>query len=133
MKVRILKIVALSGGVIAISGCATTAQPTRLAYYKVPCSTPGAVVAEPISLDGPVARPGGTPATATPPAAEVAKTCVVAVADARSANRFGYPGFYGRPYYGSIGIGFGFGGHGGNGGHRGGGHVGHSSGHGRRH
>ncbi len=123
--------------VTLLSGCMTTPPPARFAYFRVPCGTPGAVVATPIALERGTAA-GNAPGAASPsnpaaaaPQGGAAATCVVAVADARSGYRRGYyaaPGYYGQPYYGSVGIGFGFGSHGGH--HRSGGH--HGSGHGSR-
>lgn len=142
-----------------LGGCTTMQGPQRYAYYRVPCTTPGAVVATPIAAQPEVGRtqmPGeptshetstgsGRPtASATPPpvdaAPESGATCVVAVSDAgsRYGRSFypGYGGYYGRPFYGSFGIGLGFGSRfGGGHGYRGhgfsGGHAG--SGHGSHH
>lgn len=117
-----------------LSGCMTTPPPARFAYFRVPCDTPGAVVVTPIALEPGTASgnaPGAAPVSdqaAVAPQGGAAATCVVAVADARSGYRGGYypaAGYYGQPYYGSLGIGFGFGSHGGHrplGGHHGSGH-----------
>lgn len=116
---RILKISAMAAISIALlSGCATTSSPARIAYYKVPCGTPGAVVAEPV-LEDPAAASQELPAGAE---GSAAATCIVGVSDPSRGYR-GFPGYYGRPYYGSVGIGLGFGFHGGH-------HRGHSIGHG---
>jgi hypothetical protein len=120
-----------------LGGCMTTSPP-RLAYFRVPCDTPGAVVATPIALEPGqgTGNAGGAASSAVPAASaktDSPATCVVAVADASSGYRGSYysgRGYYGRPYFGSVGFGFGFGSHGG--GHRNsGGH--HPSGHGSRH
>lgn len=132
MPFRIVKRVGL--GVIPavlLGGCATTAYPPRYAYYRVPCNTPGAVVAEPVG-------PEAVPAPANAPAAGIPPICVVAVSDASYGPGYGsYPGgYYRRPYYGSFGLGIGLGsfhhhdfGGGHFGGHFGGGHVGGHGGH----
>ena len=87
---------------------------------------------------GRTAAIGGPPPVDAAPGSETA--CVVAVSDAgaRYSRSYypGYGGYYGRPYYGSFGIGLGFGSHfGGGHGYRGhgfsGGHAG--SGHGSHH
>lgn len=150
---RTLGLVALGvSSIVLLGGCTTMRGPQRYAYYRVPCATPGAVVATPIALqsangaidgagpalpqergseNGPVAV-DTAPATAgmTPGAGA---TCVVAVSDVGSGyGRSFYPSYggryYGRPYYGSFGIGIGLG-HGFSGGH---GYRGHgfSGGHG---
>jgi hypothetical protein len=107
-----------------LAGCATSG-PARLAYYKVPCSTPGAVVAQPLLATAP-SLPQASPA----PNGSEESTCIVAVSnDVRSYRAYaGAPGHYGRPF-GSLGIGVGFGAHGGH--HRG--HLGNHGGHGRHH
>lgn len=121
MSHRIIRTVGLATVATALlGGCATTGSSSRYAYYRVPCNTPGAVVAEPA-----LPPPAPANAAATP-------TCVVAVAN--SSYRAGYGpyagGAYGRPYYGSVGIGIGQGSHHGfGGGHFGGGHSGGHPGH----
>jgi hypothetical protein len=131
MSFRALKLAGLSAVPVALlGGCATTAYPPRYAYYRVPCNTPGAVVAEPIDSQA-----------AAPSAANVPPTCVVAISDASYGRGYSsyYPGgYYGRPYYGSIGIGIGLGSihhHDLGGGHFGGGHFGggHGGSHGGHH
>jgi hypothetical protein len=133
--------------VVLLGGCASSAnRPATYSYFAVPCSTPGAVRAVPISPVGP-GPVVADPATAAPPppvigdrinpdaAAPLAGQCVVAVADGygRGYGRpgYGYGGspYYRSPYYGSFGLGIGFGG-----GHFGGHGGGHRGGHGgRRH
>lgn len=132
MTMRFLKLVAVVAAPVALlGGCATTHTHARLAYYKVPCNTPGAVIAEPIVLDDPAA-PIPAPSTPATPAASP-RLCVIAVSDSRSGYAGGYGGYgaygrgYGRPYFGSVGIGFGFGSH------RGSHFGGYRGGHGRRH
>ena len=128
MSPQILKFSAISGLAAALGGCATYGPPSRnIAYFAVPCNTPGAFVAQPLSTpDAPV------PATQT----QSAQACLIAVPARDLAYNaryrggggyydpyYGYPG-YGSPFYGSFGIGFGLHGggygHGGGFGHRGG-------------
>lgn len=154
-------IVPLAGAVL-LGGCATYApRPSAYSYFAVPCDTPGAIRAVPISPpDGPpgetsAALPAPVPPQAVVPAAPGsaaqagASDCLIAVADRgrgwRGAGYYGgsYPyryrspyGYYGSPFYGSLGIGIGLGGGHYRGGHFGGGHVGGGhigGGHGRRH
>lgn len=133
----------------ALGGCMTGPRAIDYAYYAVPCGTPGAVEARPLAddldLNDNATRPaGGTEASSTPtdPATNVASTaptCVVPVSLARSSYRgTRYPysgGYYGAPYYGSIGLGF----YGGSGFGRSHGRLSHGFGHragashGRRH
>lgn len=144
---RTLGLAALGVSSIALlGGCTTMRGPPRYAYYQVPCTTPGAVVATPMTMQsatgaidsaGPALSPErgsavqavavdtvAVPADTTPGAGA---TCVVAVSDVGYGyGRSYYPGYgggsYGRPYYGSFGIGIGLG-HGFGGGH---GYRGHS-------
>ena len=152
MTMRAVGLKALGVSSLALlGGCTTIQGPQRYAYYRVPCTTPGAVVATPIAAQPEVARtqmPDAPPspeastessrtaASGGPPpvgaASESGATCVVAVSDAgyRYSRSYypGYGGDYGRPYYGSFGIGLGFGSHFGGGDGFSGGHT--RSGHG---
>ena len=71
MSPQILKFSAISGLAAALGGCATYGPPSRnIAYFAVPCNTPGAFVAQPLSTpDAPV------PATQT----QSAQACLIAV------------------------------------------------------
>lgn len=124
-------------------------------YFAVPCETPGAFRAVPVvnppSADSPVAIPDRTDLSPAVVSAAPANTdqapdaveCLIAVIDRGRASRGaryyggGYPypsrysysnpyGHYPRPFYGSLGIGFGFGTHGYGGDYYGGGHFGRS-------
>lgn len=104
-----------------LSACATV--PPRYAYYQVPCTTPGAVLATPVAgaAQIPVApgypAPAGSTVTSAAPGSSPVATCVVAVRE----NGYGYYPYYGRygygpygyggPFYGSFGLGFGFSSH----------------------
>lgn len=59
MSPQILKLSAISGLAAALGGCATYGPPSRnIAYFAVPCNTPGAFVAQPLSApDAPPAAP----------------------------------------------------------------------------
>ena len=146
MSPQILKLSALSGLAAALGGCATYGPPSRnIAYFAVPCNTPGAFVAQPLSApDAPPATPG--PGGPGGPAAQNVQACMIAVPAQNLAYNaryrggggyydpyYGYPG-YGSPVSGSIGIGFGLPGggygHGGSFGHRGGFGHGGGGGHG---
>jgi hypothetical protein len=69
------KLSALSGLAAALGGCATYGPPSRnIAYFAVPCNTPGAFVAQPLSApDAPPATPGPGD-----PAAQPRKMCKLA-------------------------------------------------------
>lgn len=133
MSFPTLRLIGLAvGSATLLAGCATGRYAPRYAYYRVPCTTPGAVLAQPIGLEaGPVA-PGPLPVPSNAPFSDLTgavPTCVVAVS-AADYRRAYYPGgYYGRRY-GSFGLGFGFGG-----GHFGGVHHGgrHGGGHGGGH
>lgn len=139
MSFRMLRPIGLAAGsAILLAGCTTGRYAPRYSYYRVPCTTPGAVLAQPIGLEvSPPASampavPSGVPVANV---ADTAATCVVAVS-AADYRRAYYPGgYYGRPYYGSFGLGLGFGGGHFGGGHFGGGHFGggHFGGHGGGH
>ncbi len=150
-------------GAVLLGGCATYApRPSSYSYFAVSCDTPGAIRAVPIAR--PDELPGATstapPAPATPQTAVPSapgsavqadrSECLIAVANrgrgSRGAGYYGggYPyrygspyGYYGSPFYGSLGIGIGIGGGHHRGGHLGGGHFGgghfgggHGGGHG---
>lgn len=142
-KHRLAWIVALLSPVL-LGACATAPSTSRYAYYRVPCTTPGAVAAEPIAIVPP-GQSAGIPAPEqagahspeargdAPPTSAASPTCVIAVAqNGYGRGYYPWPG-YRRPYYGSFGLGFGIGsfGHGHHGGHGGGGH--HVGGHGGGH
>jgi len=149
-----------SAVLLTLGGCTTyTVSHPAVAYYAVPCSTPGAFVAEPIDARDPTYGPQVPPppppspsATAPQASNQPPPTCMIAapISQARYFDGYyggrgyydpyyyGYGG-YGIPFYGGIGIGLhggehGWGGHGGHGfGHGGGGHSGpggHGFGHG---
>ncbi|ODT86356.1 hypothetical protein [Phenylobacterium sp. SCN 70-31] len=100
--------------------------PPPFVYYVVPCGAPGAIAATP-----------ALPPSADP-ALPVEAVCVVPVATGAGPpprprySSYAYdpwgPSYYSRPYYGSFGLSFFSGGHGG--GHFGGGHstFGHGGG-----
>jgi len=145
-------------GAVLLGGCATYApRPSSYSYFAVSCDTPGAIRAVPIAR--PDELPGATstapPAPATPQTAVPSapgsavqadrSECLIAVANrgrgSRGAGYYGggYPyrygspyGYYGSPFYGSLGIGIGIGGGHHRDGHLGGGHFGggHGGGHG---
>lgn len=123
MLVHLLKLSLGPVLVLVLSGC-TTYAPQRpvFAYYAVPCSTPGAFVAEtPVPTYNPQAAPpaAAPPAGAAPPEASKAlpPTCMIAAPIGRNRYSDGYYGRgyhdphwsgyggYGPPFYGSIGIG----------------------------
>lgn len=157
MRASIVAALAASSAIL-LGGCTTLREPPRYAYYRVPCTTPGAVVATPVAMQATSgAVYDGSPAllrdrssasepsvSDTAPVPAVTKpqagvTCVVAVSEVGSGyGRSYYPsyrgGYYGRPFYGSFGIGIGLG-HGGGHGFGGHGYAGHglSGGHGGRH
>lgn len=139
-----LTLTMLLGGAMLLQACATVpaAPPTppTMAYFVVPCGTPGAIeAAAAVSATQPVTVAGGSTALAG-----AAPVCVVAaVVPPRYAvsryypgrrSAWDYPGGYlGRPYFGSAFLSYGAGhrsGHGG-GGHHGGGHGGGHHGGGR--
>ncbi len=146
---------------LLLGGCATYAsRPVSYSYsyFTVPCDTPGAFRAVPIPSPAAQSPAPAAASPATLPSAAVvqprpgdaaqagASECLIAVADRGRGRRragyyggyypggyYGYPGgYYGGPFYESLGIGIGIGGHhyrGGHyrsghsgGGHRGGGH-----------
>lgn len=150
MLVHVIRLSLAPAMVLALGGCTTyAAQRPAFAYYAVPCSTPGAFVAEPIGApdpsygsQAPLPAPP-PPTTATQANQSAPPTCMIAASIERarySGNYYGGRGYYdpyyysyggyGAPFYGSIAIGLhggghgwgGFGGHGG----RGFGHGGHS-------
>lgn len=124
---------------LLLSGCATMPRAPGYVYYRVPCTTPGAIPAEPIApvTKAPTAPPS---AAAEGGSSSSPSICLLALSPA-SVSRGYYPaGYYGQPYYSGLGygsaffsIGHGPLGHGWSGGHHriGGGH--HNSGHGTGH
>ena len=121
---------------VVLGGCATVPSASRDTYYRVPCTTPGAIVAQPIAggpedVGGPTPPPQAVAPAAEPqagvsPPVSAPPSCVIAVNEAGYGRGY-YPwGGYRRPYYGSFGVGIGIGsfGHGYRGGHFGGGHHG---------
>lgn len=125
-----MRIVGLGMATVLLGGCATTAYQPRYSYYQVPCNTPGAVIATPVAGPGGVAVAPAYPAPGAAvvlPGTPSVASCIVAVSDQsygyRSSYYDGYGG-YGRPYYGSFGMGFGFSSYG---------HGHHSVGHHSRH
>lgn len=148
-------------GAVLLGGCATSVQRRpAYSYFAVPCDTPGAIRAVPISSpDGSFGATSAAPQAPVRPQAAVsaapgsaaqagASECLIAVADRglgwRGAGYYGggYPyrysspyGYYGSPFYGSLGIGIGLGGGHSRGRHFGGGYLGgmHGGGHGGGH
>ena len=114
----------IAASTVLVGGCATLPGTERFAYYQVPCETPGAIVARPLSPEespaaGTPAPPSPTPQQAATVGTSAQNTCVVPVSLAGSGygRRF-YPGgggYYGGRGYGSFGIGLGIGSHGGRG------------------
>lgn len=147
--------VALAPMLLAVLGGCTTYPAARpaFAYYAVPCSTPGAFVAEPVETPTPSNGAQASLPVPSPPAASAAETskaspqkCMIAAPIGQARYSAGY---YGRGYfdpygygsrtrfYGSLGIGLHGGGHGWRpygghgyghgGGHSGGSHGGHGN------
>ncbi|CAM4228229.1 hypothetical protein NOLU111490_14070 [Novosphingobium lubricantis] len=122
--------------VLALSGCATTPRGPGYVYYRVPCTTPGSIAAEPIA---PVTRSPSPPATPTEGGVTAAPTCLLVLSPAVASRGYYPAGYYGQPYFGTFGYGSAFVGlghrsigHGSRGHHRmSGGH--HNSGHGSGH
>ena len=88
-----LKLSAISGLAAALGGCATYGSPGRnIAYFAVPCNTPGAFVAQPLS------DPEAPPATPVPAAqTQGAQACLIAVPTRDLAYNARYRG--GGGYY----------------------------------
>lgn len=137
-----------------LGGCTTYNAPRpAFAYYAVPCSTPGAFVAEPIEAIIPANSTQASPSVPSRPAASLEETtkaslqtCMITTSIRQPRYSAGYfgSGYFdpyrygsGAPFYGSLGIGLHGGGHGwrpysgrGNGhnaGHSGGSHGGHGN------
>lgn len=134
MKKQVSTAFLISAAAITLGGCATyTNTPQKIAYFIVPCNTPGAFVAQPVNTaDTPVTDLSREPASATGVAteqvAETATTCLIAASNARpwgsAYSGYGYPPYYSRPrYFGGIGVVLHGGGH--RSGHHGGGHRRH--------
>ncbi|GGB43423.1 hypothetical protein GCM10011380_36090 [Sphingomonas metalli] len=151
MKIRHFRSITLPlAGAVLLGGCATYGgSPPPIVYLPAPCDTPGALRVVPVtSLPGPaLANPAAElPIVPSPPVAGTAdgsrplsgERCLVASAARQGGYygqsypyRYGYPGYYGAPFYGSLGFGFGLAGHHLSSGHLGGGHLGisHGGGH----
>lgn len=136
-------IVAPLAAAVLLGGCATyPPTPASYSYFAVPCDTPGAIRAVPVPPPNTSSVAPITPPQATAPSLEggaaspdsaaqaAGSECLIAVADRGRGWRGpgyygGYPrGYYGAPFYGSLGIGIGIGTRHYGGGHRGGGHIG---------
>lgn len=135
MSLRTSRLISLAvGSAVMLTGCTTGQYAPRYSYYRVPCTTPGAVVAQRIGLEKGPAAPASPPVSSNAPGVDpgaAVPTCVIAVSEADYRRAYYPGGYYGRPYYGSFGLGIGFGG-----GHFGGGHFrgghgggGHGGGH----
>jgi uncharacterized membrane protein YgcG len=126
IKIICATVMATAGLAAPASGVAQPVGPTPppFVYYVVPCGSPGAIAATPAL------------SPSADPAQPVEAVCVVPVATGAGPpprprySSYAYdpwgPSYYSRPYYGSFGLSFFSGGHGG--GHFGGGHS--SFGHG---
>jgi hypothetical protein len=135
MKKQISSAFLISAAAITLSGCATyTNTPQKIAYFIVPCNTPGAFAAQPVNtVDTPVIDLAQKLASASTVGSEqitkAATTCLIAASNARpwdsAYSGYGYPPYYSRPRYygGGIGISLHGGGH--RSGHHGGGHRRH--------
>lgn len=134
MKKQVSIAFLISAAALTLGGCATyTSTPEKIAYFIVPCNTPGAFVAQPVSTaDMPVTDLAQEPASATGVATEqvakTATTCLIVASNARpwgsAYSGYGYPPYYSRPRnYGGIGVVLHGGGH--RSGHHGGGHRRH--------
>lgn len=131
MRATILKTVIIVAAAGTLGGCASyQSERPKLAYFIIPCSTPGAFPAQAVSApdQSVTAAPQDLlPDTMKPGSggSKEAATCLVAAATGRPYSGYGYAPYYPYPRHYGSGIGFVF--H--SGGHRGG-H--HGSGH-RRH
>lgn len=130
MNRMIKRTILISVTAVSLGGCAayTDARP-KLAYFIVPCNTPGAFAAQPVNTadENTSAAPTNILPDATKAADEPTKeatTCLIAAAKARpyypAYSGYGYAPYYPYPrHYGGIGVVL----HGG--GHRSGHHGGH--------
>lgn len=131
MKRTIKRIVLISVAVVTLGGCAAyTEQRPKLAYFIVPCGTPGAFSAQPVNTadDNASSAPQDlVPETmkTNDAVAKEAATCLIAASSARRYNPaysgYGYAPYY--PYPRAYGSGIGVSIHGG--GHRSSHHGGH--------
>lgn len=135
MKKQVSTAFLISAASVALGGCATyTGAPQKIAYFIVPCDTPGAFTAQPVSADDtPVKdiaqKSASVTGGAAEPDAKPAATCLIAASNARpwsaAYSGYGYPPYYSRPRYYSGGIGVVLHGGGHRSGHHGGGHRRH--------
>lgn len=143
-RIRAGAILVITTGMLGACATYPPAQ-QRIAYYVVPCDTPGAIVtgapaSSPSIAPAPVeAAPSGNAARASAGAAPPPPVCIVAAmrAPAYASSRYYPSGYYGRSYYArpvsSFGFGYYGGGSHGGGSHRGGAHGGGGHHGGRRH
>lgn len=130
MKTAVMRALLIMAATAVVGGCASyPSEPPRLAYFIVPCNTPGAFSAQPLSTtddnlsDGP--QNLLTEATDASPvdASRMPPTCLIAAAKVRARSPafsgYGYAPYYPYPRHHGSGIGVGL--HGG--GHRNGHHV----------
>lgn len=135
MRTKIVKGLIVVAAAATLGGCASYQnERPRLAYFIVPCSTPGAFPAQPVNTadDSATAAPQDLLPDTMKPAAvgsKEASTCLIAASTGRpyspAYSGSGYAPYHPYPrHYGSgIGVVFHGGGH--QGGHHGGGHRRH--------
>lgn len=135
MKASITKSLIIAAAAGTLGGCASyQSERPKLAYFIVPCGTPGAFPAQPVNTadnNASAAPQDLLPDTAKAAAAapKEATTCLIAAATGRpyspAYSGYGYAPYYPYPrhYGGGIGVVFHGGGH--RGGHHGGGHRRH--------
>ncbi|HQS13552.1 MAG TPA: hypothetical protein PLJ45_10895 [Sphingorhabdus sp.] len=131
MKRMMKRIVLISMAVVTLGGCAAyTEQRPKLAYFIVPCGTPGAFSAQPVNTADDNASPAPQDLVpeamkTTDAASKEANTCLIAASTARpynpAYNGYGFAPYYPYPRYYGSGIGVSL--HGG--GHRSSRHGGH--------
>ena len=131
LRIRSTVILVTAAGLLGACASFPPPQP-KLAYYVVPCDTPGAIrTGAPPA--GRTEGPAATPAAASQPTPEgdnaSPPVCIVAATQPPpyASSRYYASGYYGRSYYArpvfrSVGFGYYGGGSHGGGGHRGGGH-----------
>jgi|GEM_PF-3466708 len=135
MKSTVAKTLIIAAAASAVGGCAAyQSERPQLAYFVVPCSTPGAFAAQRASTandNASVAAQDSFPdnARAAAAARQEAPTCLIAAATGRpyspGYNGYGYAPYYSHPRHAGSGVGVTFHGGGHRGGHHGGGHRRH--------
>lgn len=138
MKAVLTKAMLIAAAAATLGGCSSYGnERPRLAYFIVPCNTPGAIAAQPVNTadNAVVAQPqerlpdtiNAAQSADTSQKAEV--TCLVAAANSRPWTSgyagYGFPSYFSYPYRWSGGIGVVLHGGGHRGGHHGGGHRRH--------